>query len=302
MVAVKVTDLFIFISLGVFVSILIARNVANVLSLTITLFALDQWAQIAHSLFVKYPFLANLIVGILIFLAFTKEFLAGKIFVKDMLRHKVMIATIALIVYSVTSSIWSPVTELALEKWIEQLPYFIVIVVMTPLLLSSHRSFEEAISNVQLFGLIMVAIFTFLVDWNMRMIVAKGGQVTIALPLALAQLGGFVFLFSLFYKKSKNIFWLMIRISAMLISMILIFKNWIKRTGYCGAYSSICVCSVIIWSEEYQSIDCCNCYYRNCIYFIIFLRILIMRYKIVDGVRVKLLLTLKAGCQWLLIY
>ena len=193
------------------------------LSAFLCMFGLEQWGMAkigfvaSHGSFSNYVSLATVAVAVGALLLRSRRLRVG--------NGLIQVLVLLLFAYSATSVLWTPAGATAVEEWRAQLPYLLVSVIVLPLLIQNLQDAKDGIYGTLLAGGILATCLAFLVEWGYRRIVSDvpSGE-EIQLPLALAQLGAYVFVLSIIYMRWRG--WsAVIALSLVLISAILVFKT-----------------------------------------------------------------------------
>lgn len=233
------TGLIIYTLIITLLLISIWKNPGVTLVAVLCLFAIDQWGLVTSTFLRNNSSLSNIILGSLVLVGFLKSLLTGRINKFHLTWNKSYLVSIILVTYSAVSILWSPMYDTALDKWIDQAPYFIVMVWLMPLTLNNAQYVEKSLTIFQIMGIFLVLLFLFFVEWEGRGIVIDGQQ-SLALPLAIAQLAAMTFFSSLFYKNNRFNLVMIYRLVSMCLPLALIFQ-----TGSRGPIFSVVICGLL---------------------------------------------------------
>lgn len=173
------------------------------------MYGLEQWAQGNQLVFLANSALVNMLVGINASMAFLIIlFKGGKPFSNYPLLAVVILFLFA---YSFISVQWSPRIDLSYGIWNKFWPYFLILLIISPLLVNNAYDFEYIFSYFVLIGGVLVYMLIFQVDWVDRRIVLTGGMSgfkrysndQLGNPLTIAQLGGYVFFATIYIKNNS---------------------------------------------------------------------------------------------------
>jgi len=224
------------------------RNPGVTLVAVLCLFAIDQWGLVSSPFLWENSAISNILLGSIVLIGFIKSFLSGRIVRFYFRKNKIYVVSVIFLLYAALSILWSPVQALAAEKWLDQAPYFIVMVVLMPMTLNNPYLVEKSLLFFQAFGTVLVVLFLFFVEWRGRGIVVEGAGDGLALPLAIAQLAAMTFFASLFYRHNKFNFVMVFRIASMCMAVFLILL-----TGSRGPLFSLVFCGAIFFPYYLQS-------------------------------------------------
>ncbi len=189
------------------------------------MFGLDQLGIVSHSFFQRYGFITNVIVGSIVFIAYLRMLPQ-----KSPVRYKkntALILTVALITWSMMSILWSPQSSFAYNKWMMQLPYWIVLVGIVPQIIRSEEMLHKNFKLILFVAIPFLVVFDFLIQWGFRsLVIGSGvGSDNLGLPLALSELGGYLFIIAVLLMSEKSMLWKLIRAVVALLACILIIKT-----------------------------------------------------------------------------
>lgn len=170
------------------------------LVLLYVMFALEVSMQSSIAIFRSMPALANIIVG-------GVTLVATLVIVPRMYRPiygyftSTYLCTVAILVWSIISLIWSPAQPLAPNMGsniiLEGYPYFVVYIVLAPLLINSIDEWRSSCTVMLIAGSLVVVSIIASPDFSI-----KGGRIGTVIqgadrtsPLAIAQMGGMLAIF-----------------------------------------------------------------------------------------------------------
>ena len=193
------------------------------------MFAFEQWAQ-AHNFFfmqnnwlTNYLFLAIILLGVL----------------RRVIRHGVVspfpgvvpVLVIALYLFAFVSSSWSPAFDKALDIWAFQAPFLILMIVVTPMVISSTRDLGGVFFAYLLFAAPLALLLLLTVEWWGRYLVIEGLKSPFdANPNAIGNVGILIFMLSMVLEVDKSLhynlhkIWRLIRWPLLLLGVALAIK------------------------------------------------------------------------------
>ena len=198
------------------------------------LYGLKQWGQNTTTLLVQYRMATNLIVGALVLVA------VAILAFGDRTKFDFKMPTnwkfaVALYFYAFMTLLLAPDFDASLKQWSLQWPYVVTFVIFLPLVLNSMADVRIAITATVLVGGAICALALFAGNWGLRGLVILGDiyeQQTN--PLAIASLGGTVFLGALFLLRIPQPVWRKILLAALIpIGIAVIFRS--QSRGQLGA-------------------------------------------------------------------
>jgi O-antigen ligase len=198
------------------------------------LYGLKQWGQNTSALLVQYRMATNLIVGALVLAA------VAILTFGDRTRFDYRMPTnwklaVTLYVYAFMTLVLAPDLDASLKLWALQWPYIVTFVLFLPLVLNSMADVRTALSAAVLVGGAICALALFAGNWGPRGLIILGDiyeQQTN--PLAIASLGGTVFLGALFLMRMPQPWWRRILLAALIpIGIAVIFRS--QSRGQLGA-------------------------------------------------------------------
>lgn len=216
------------VSYGLIILLLVVGvwlNPSITLAAVLCLFAIDQWGMLSSPTLRANSAISNLLLGSIILLGFLKAFFMGRIQPVSPNKDPVLFLTIALVAYAIVTCLWSPMGAFGFSYWMDQLPYYIVMVILMPLTLNSHGEVANALRVFQFLGAGLIALFIFFAQWSGRGIAIEGSREVLTLPLALASLAATVFFVALFDSNKKVGLWLIFRLACMGMAVALIFMS-----------------------------------------------------------------------------
>jgi hypothetical protein len=197
------------------------------------LYGLKQWGQNTSALLVEHRTAANLFIGGLVLAAvaivtFKREGLDSRMPTNWKL-------SVALYVYAFMTLVLVPDFDDALKNWALQWPYVVTFVILAPLVLNKMDDVGVALGSAVLVGGTLCALALFAGKWGPRGLLVLGDiyeQETN--PLAIASLGGTVFLIALFLLKMPQPLWRRIFLAAVIpIGIAVVIRS--QSRGQLGA-------------------------------------------------------------------
>jgi hypothetical protein len=162
------------------------------LAAVLCLFGLKQWGQNATEILAQHALFTNVSVGVLVVIAVVRlAFKRGCLFCRF---PPAAMLVVALYLYALTTTIWSPDPESVADAWTWHVPYIITVVLLAPLLAGDMADLRAGFFLTMLVGGIICFLAVVFGTWGLR-----GLEVSIPSldssetnGLALASLGGTV--------------------------------------------------------------------------------------------------------------
>ncbi|MSR29182.1 MAG: hypothetical protein EXS03_06375 [Phycisphaerales bacterium] len=197
------------------------------LALVLTMYAFEQAAQASNMLFVRFVALANFCVAVSVTFGVVRNFLAT-----PRLFHgyasPVWFGTVAIFAYSAASLFWTPARATAVPLLTGQIPYFVLFILIAPLLIDDIGSLTRFTRAFLFLGVAIVVMmllnpaFTFYtgrLGFNLEATVRTN-------PLAMGELGGNILLAgALFRVGSSAWFTQLLRIGAFGLGAVLALQS-----------------------------------------------------------------------------
>jgi hypothetical protein len=218
-------------------------------ALLVLFFALEVTVQASSELFRSSPTLANLLLGGVIFVALLRETaLQNRPFVGYF--NTTMRLVCALYAWSIVTVLWTPALayepqesyNLILEAW----PYFLLIIIAMPILISSVRDWERSLNIVLIAGIVVVISVLINPEFTVR-----GGRIGIALggkartsPLAIGQMGGTLAIIGALYvpRFASSRASLVLRIGAFVMgSLLALYSGSRGQVLFAGVAIAVCL-------------------------------------------------------------
>lgn len=209
--------------IGLLAWVLIRPPVA--LAAVFLMFALEQWSQFSEPFFLQHQAYMNYFVGLLVVLALTRSFVAGRNPLRGQPRTALPI--VLLFLFALASTAWTLAPDDASRYWHAQWPYVITILLLAPFLARSEKDFVQVLIALLSFGTLLVGLLLVLGKWENRMLVlSTGAQPLSGNPLAVAELCGFVLLAAVFFRPRRMGWtWSLLRWGIVLLCLALIVRS-----------------------------------------------------------------------------
>ena len=197
------------------------------------MYGLKQWGQNTSALLVQHRTVSNFFVGALVLaaiaiVAFRRDGL-------DLRMPKPWKLAVVLYAYAFMTLSFTPDLDAALGAWALQWLYILTFAVVAPFLLNKMDDVKIALSATVHIGGVICALALFAGSWGPRGLVVFGDiyeQETN--PLAIASLGGTVFLGALFLLRMPQPWWRKIHVAAFIpIGIAVIIRS--QSRGQLGA-------------------------------------------------------------------
>ena len=188
-------------------SIIVAvpRYPSAALAALLCMFGLEQWAQSTNPFFTEHGTLTNYIVGGIIVFALIVMFIRNQAIFSS--YPKVGWLVILLFLYSFISIQWVSTPNISYDLWMKQLPYLITVILLSPLLISSTVSLSVGLKTLIPVGTMLTLLLFLNANWTYRgvEVIDTYGRKSMANPLAIAQMAGYLLLVVLHFNfTSKN--------------------------------------------------------------------------------------------------
>lgn len=163
------------------------------------MFGLEQWGESKISFIANHSSFSNYISFVIVAMAIVLQLYRGRRL--RLASFPVHLCIIALFFYSGISLLWTPIPDLAITEWRNQLPYILLIVFVLPQLIEDASDARDGLIGTLIAGSILATCLTFLVEWGYRSIVSDVSALgVVKLPLAIAQLGAYVFILAIMFR------------------------------------------------------------------------------------------------------
>jgi hypothetical protein len=191
---------------------------------------LDQLATISSTYFQRNGSIINFVIAGIIGVAFVRS-----LFNRESVPWRSKGITLSLwllMAYTGLSLMWSPSFQKGSQYWLKQgLPYFILLMVILPYVLTSLQKTYDAIRLVQLLALGFVAYFVFGVEWGLRglaiepRVLATGEIVTETSSLSLGEMGASLVVISGLLWTDKSLVWRVLRVFGVILGLAIAAKS-----------------------------------------------------------------------------
>lgn len=163
-------------------------------------YALEQWAQTQSSFFAVHGTLVNYTTGGILILALMVTALRGR----NLLANYPAVSWVIMSLYglAVLSVLWSVYRQGTIEQWRRHLPYIIVAVGLTPLLVVHPRDIYNGLITTMALGAVTLLLLVFTTEWRGRGVDVGYYSKQVGNPLATASLGGYVAIVALLMNYS----------------------------------------------------------------------------------------------------
>ena len=212
---------FLYIALIVIFAFLTFRKPHAALVAVMCMFGLEQVGQIYIPFLRANGLFTNLFVLFLVAGAVSYTYFSGRLSIGFQYRNcKVRSLSIILFLYAFISLVWTPVD--GWNYWRNLWPYIVVSLVMAPLLLNRVSDLAEMQKTFIWVGGVIIVFMAFIPEWSERSLVIEGSDDAIGLPLALAQLAGYLLITAVicFKRSYLNLGWLVLLVIASLFVVL----------------------------------------------------------------------------------
>ena len=193
------------------------------LALLLLMYPLEQAVQGSVPLFIENPSWINYIVGIVVAVSTVLGWLQGKINTTSYF-NLVSIAFISGYVYSFISYLWTPSQVKSWTMISEGSPYFVMYIIIAPLLIGDIKDWNRVLLITMVFGLASSIAILLSPSFTLT-----GGRLGFnftskirSSPLAIGELGGFLILTSSLLMFEQRRYWIiMVQILSLVCGIIL---------------------------------------------------------------------------------
>ena len=184
--------LYVYIAIVACFFIAVLRYPSTAIAAVLCVFALKQWAQSVDPFFTAHATLTNYVVACIALVGFLASAARRKPIFSG--YPGVGWLVIALFLYSYMSVLWVTNPDLVYKVWINELPYVIILILMSPLLISSTDSYPQFLRALLILGTLLVFLLLLTSKWTARGVALMGVDVMKAQgnPLAVAEVAGYV--------------------------------------------------------------------------------------------------------------
>jgi O-antigen ligase len=199
------------------------RKPAFALGAFLCMFALDQWGAAKIGFIASHGSFTNYLSCLIVATALARQLYRG--FPPRILNGPIHILAILLFAFSAASLLWTPAPAVAIAEWRMQAPYLLLSLLVLPLLVQDDAHAKDGFVGTLIAGGILSACLAFLVQWGYRRIMSDvSAGSAIQLPLALAQVGAYIFVLATVYMRWTG--WSAIAAIALAaVSVILVVKT-----------------------------------------------------------------------------
>ena len=137
----------------------------------------------------------------------------------------VQVLSIILYAYAVATLLWTPAYDVAIAEWRAQAPYLLISILVLPFLVQGVEEASDGLHGTVIAGGALSVCLALFVNWGYRSIeseVSAGGD--IQLPLAIAQLGAFVFVLAVIYMPWRGLY-AVLALALVAVSVLLVIKT-----------------------------------------------------------------------------
>ena len=208
----------------------------------ICMFSLEQWGQVSSSFFITFRTITNIAIGIIVLLAVANTVLSN-------VRTYKLFPTISwlvftLFIYAYVTTIWSLSQDIVYSNWKHFFPYLVTIIFLGPLLINSKTDIHAIAKSLLIFGLPLVFLLLFFVEWEHRRILVAGNNYETALygnPLEIGTFASIIFIVVVFHNISRlKKIDLLLRVAAGLLCLALIVESG-SRGQLLAVLLSVCI-------------------------------------------------------------
>lgn len=210
------------------------------------MFGLEQLGQLYIPFLRTNALFTNLYVLLLIAIAVTHAYFSGRLtFSFHYQNSKARNIAVALFLFAFISLAWSRVD--GWTYWATTWPYIVVSLIMAPMLIDKIGDLEKVQKEFIWLGGALTAFLAFVPDWGARSLLISGTDDKIALPLALAQLSGYLLIMGTIHLKKSyvSIGWLILVVVA---SLTVAIKSG-SRGQLIFSILSLCLVTPLVWKR-----------------------------------------------------
>jgi hypothetical protein len=151
-----------------------------------------------------------------------------------------------LFLFAFISLAWSPFDG-GLKLWALEWPYLVVSVIMAPALINKLEDLEDVQRTFIWVGGALAVFLAFVPDWKARAVMVPGSSEEIKLPLALAELSGYLLIAATIYLKKEflSIAWL----ALVVISALMVAVNTQSRGQLIFSILSFAAVAPFVWKQ-----------------------------------------------------
>ena len=199
------------------------RKPSFALGAFLCMFGLEQWGAAKIGFVASNGSFTNYLAATIVIIALGVKVLRGRSF--RLVTGPVQLLSVALYAYAIVTLLWTPAYDVAVTEWRGQAPYLLISVLVLPLLVQDVEEAAEGIHATLIAGGILCACLAFFVNWGYRSIESEvSGSGDIQLPLAIAQLGAFVFVLAVIYMPWRGLY-AVLTLALIAVSVLLVIKT-----------------------------------------------------------------------------
>lgn len=215
--------LLIYVGVIAILSVGSAKRPAFSLGAVLCMFGLEQWGETKISFIATHSSFSNYVSFVIVAIGISIQLYRGR---RPILGNGPIHASVILLFfYSAASLLWTPIPEMAIAEWRTQLPYVLLMLFVLPQLIQNAADARDGLLGTLIAGGILVICLAFLVEWGYRSIVSDVSAAgVIKLPLAIAQLGAYVFILAIMF-RGRGVLNTLIAVGLVAISVLLVVKS-----------------------------------------------------------------------------
>lgn len=217
---------------------------AAAIAAALCLYGLKQWGQSSSAFFAQHRIVANYLVASLVLYALLVRARTGRV---RMVRSRAWACMLVLYGYAIATLAWAPDLSVSIDWWLTQGPYIVLFGALIPMLIADSDDVVTAarwlIAVAAAIGLLALVFG----HWGDRGLVLYGRNTTdvedTTNPLAIAQIGGYLFLAALLMLAQKR----PLLVRATLLLAMSIGVALMLRSGSRGQLYAAAICGIIAW-------------------------------------------------------
>ena len=217
---------------------------AAAIAAALCLYGIKQWGQSTSAFFAEYRIVANYLAAALVIYALMVRLRQHRV---RMVKSRAWVAMLILFGYSLVTLAWAPELSVSVDWWVTQGPYILLFGVLVPLLIESSDDVVVAARWTIGIALAVGLLALLFGRWGDRGLVLYGrGSADVedtTNPLAIAQIGGYLFLAALLMLPQKRP-WL---VRAVLLLSMSVGVALMLRSGSRGQLYAAAICGVLTW-------------------------------------------------------
>jgi len=237
---------FVYAAILVILSILTIRKPPVALVGILCMFGLEQLGLIYLPFLRTHGTFTNVYILLLVILAVALSYRSGRFAIGINNQHsKVWVLSISLYLFAFLSLTWAPGNPW--DNWTAAWPYLIANIILAPLLIGRIDDLEQVQKTFIWLGGSLVLFLAFVPDWGPRSLLIVGTEDDLGLPLALAQMSGYLLIMATIHFR-KN--YLSIGcLSLVLIGALVVAIRTDSRGQLIFSILSIVLVSPLIWKR-----------------------------------------------------